>query len=143
MAAGWITAADHTEVQISRRRWVTVALYRISDVDALLELHGVDWEQVRAARPGEPSPLREYAALPTARGTLIKGFAADLADRYGVPVTAVYHDRDDRWELAWTPDANNAPDTATVRAALSADRDLAPHARHITLQPTDQEDTNA
>lgn len=141
VAAGWISATDHTDVKIGSRRWITVPLYRTADVDALREIPGIDWEPVRAARPGEPSPLREYAVLPTARATLIRGFAADLTDRYSVPVTAVYDDRTDSWELTWPADADGAPDPAAVRQALAADPDLAPHTDHIAVRIlTEQEE---
>ena len=51
VAAGWITPAACGQSQITRRRAVDVPLYRVRDVEALLELPGVDWEAVRAARP--------------------------------------------------------------------------------------------
>jgi hypothetical protein len=142
VAAGWITPASYTDSRISRRRTVSVPLYRVADVEALLELPGVDWEAVRAARPGEPSPLREHARLPTARAALVRGFAADLTARYGTPVTARYDDDRDRWELAWAPGTGGQPGEDTVRAALRADRDLAPHARAIRLRAAPA-DTNA
>lgn len=106
-------------------------LYRVADVEALLGTPGVDWE---AARPGEPSPLREFTRLPTGRAALVRGFAADLASRYGTEVTARYDDNRDRWELAWAPGASGQPDEETVRAALRDDRDLAPYARCIGLR---------
>ena len=53
VAAGWIRPASHTESKVGRR-WVTILLYRASDVAALLDLPGIDWEGVRAVAPGQP-----------------------------------------------------------------------------------------
>lgn len=61
VAAGWIEPRRWISVQVGRHREVGVPLYRTGDVDALRELPGVDWEAVRACRPGEPSPLRAFA----------------------------------------------------------------------------------
>lgn len=140
VTAGWIRPADHIESQVSRRRWVTVPLYRTADVEALRDIPGIDWEQIRAARPGKPSPLRKYAALPTPRGVLVRGFAADLADQYGAAATARYLDLEDRWELSWSPTLPDGRDltAATVRAMFSADPALAPHADHVTFTPDEE-----
>lgn len=62
VAAGWIETATHVSSRIGRRQEITVPLYRTGDVDHLLEIPGVDWEAVRACRPGEPSPLRHHAS---------------------------------------------------------------------------------
>jgi hypothetical protein len=90
---------------------------------------------VRAAHPGDASPLREFARLPGNRAAMVRGFAADLTDRYGTAVNAHYDDRRDQWELTWTLRSDGEPSERDVRAALSKDRDLAPHARHILLRP--------
>src|SRR5262249_42025677 len=134
VAAGWITDAGHAGSSISRRRTISVPLYRLADVEALLELPGVDWEAVRAARPGQPSPLREHARLPLSRAVLVRGFAADLAARYDTEVTARYDEDRDRWELSWIPGASGQPGEDGVRAMLRRDRDLALHARHIAVR---------
>lgn len=67
VAAGWIAPVETVWMSVSRRREVPVPLYRTGDVDALLEIPGVPWEQVRACRPGEPSLLRELPASPPRR----------------------------------------------------------------------------
>jgi hypothetical protein len=112
VAGGWITPVGYTESHVSRRRAVSVPLYRAAGVEALLTIPGVDWEAVRAARPGEPSPLREHARLPASRAALVRGFAAGLAGRYGMPVTARYDGDRGQWELAWVPGASGHPDGA-------------------------------
>lgn len=136
VAADWIAPAGYADSHVSHRRTVSVPLYRTGDVEAVLEIPGVDWEAVRAARPGQRSPLREFARLLAGRAALVRGFAAALAERYGLlptEVAARYDDRRDRWELTWIPDASGQPDKKTVRAALRADRALAPHAPGISL----------
>lgn len=134
LAAGWLAPVQWVRSQISGRRWVDVGLYRTADVEAVLDVPGVDWEQVRATKPGQPSPLREFAALPTDRGTLVRGFAADLDDRYGIVVRARYDDRRDEWELRWTPNASGEPTREVVRAKLRKDAALREHQASIVLR---------
>jgi hypothetical protein len=133
VAAGWITPAGCTDSRISRRRTVSVPLYRTGDVEDLREIPGVDWEAVRSRRPGEPSVLREFARLPVSRAVLVRGLAADLAERHGTAVTARYDDDRDQWTLTWIPNADGQPDEASVAAAIRSDRELSPHARSIGL----------
>ncbi|MBA8929418.1 hypothetical protein BC739_006636 [Kutzneria viridogrisea] len=134
VAAGWVSPADEVDRKVGRRRWVVVPLYRASDVLAVLEIPGVAWDEVRSVPPGQPSRLREFASLPLARATLVRGFAADLGERHGITVTADYDDRRDRWELEWAPNAERAPSREDVRAALLADPDLKPHSPRIALR---------
>ncbi|MET9850762.1 hypothetical protein [Streptomyces ossamyceticus] len=53
--AGWIEPAETYEqyVRGSRTRTLTVALYRLADVQALRDLPGVDWERLDGAPPKE------------------------------------------------------------------------------------------
>ncbi|WP_331719806.1 hypothetical protein OG217_37395 (plasmid) [Streptomyces sp. NBC_01023] len=80
-AAGWIRPAQTYEREVGRHRTVTVSLYRLGDVRALLELPGVDWEAVRGLTKGTPSPLREYAKLAPTRAAAVRAFAQGLAVR--------------------------------------------------------------
>lgn len=138
LAAGWLRPADFAEVRRGRSRY-DVPLYRVADVRAVLQIEGVDWEAVRAVRPGEPSPLREYATLAIPRSVLVRGFAADFSARTKVEVTARYDDRDyGRWTLRWTPTEEVTPEF--VRAALERDRDLRPHLDNIRLRPRQGDD---
>lgn len=66
----------------------------------------------------------------------MRGFAADLADKHHIEVTATYDEHRDQWELRWNA-LHTAPDRDQVRAALCADADLAPHSRAITLRPVE------
>lgn len=144
VAAGWLSPAAWVESRISRNRTVDVALYRVADVEAVRDVPGVDWEAVRAVKPGEPSPLREFASIATKRSVLVRGFAADLTARHGVEVAARYDGRRDRWELSWALDRDGEPSVAAVRAELAADRDLKPHAAHMVLRadaPADSSET--
>lgn len=132
VSAGWITPAGYAESRISRRRTVSVPLYRTGDVEDLRDVPGVDWEAVRGRRPGEPSVLREFARLPVSRAVLVRRLAADIAERYGTGVVARYDDRD-HWTLTWTPNPDGQPAEAAIAAMIRSDRDLAPHARSIGL----------
>jgi len=134
VAAGWLSPVEHARVKISRRRFAEVPLYRAGEVDGLRDLPGVDWEAVRAIRPGEPSPLREFAVLPTSRGVLVRGFTADLGERYGVEITAGYDDRRGHWELRWLPGESGEPSLDTVWAAITDDPDLKSYADTITVR---------
>jgi hypothetical protein len=126
VAAGWLRPAAWVESQVSRRRWVSVPLYRARTVDALLDIDRVDWEAVRACRPGEPSPLQAFAARPQSRARVVHRFVAGLVDRYGVEVWASYDGRRDRWRIGWDPLAEDAERTETVvRAALAEDPPVA------------------
>jgi hypothetical protein len=131
VAAGWLVPTKHIWVLVGRRREVAVPLYRTGDVDALRDLPGVDWEAVRACRPGEPSPLRAFAPRPPSRAQTIRRFVAQLGDRYGVEVWAWYHGGADRWELDWEDSASGEPTVAQVAAAIAADPEVGPvPARH-------------
>lgn len=121
VAAGWLTPTKHIWVQVGRYRETAVPLYRAGDVDALRELPWVDWEAVRACRPGEPSPLRVFAPRLPTRAAVIRRFVAQLADRYEVEVWAWYHGGADRWELDWEPTQDGAPTVEQVEAAIVGD----------------------
>jgi hypothetical protein len=112
---------------------VAVPLYRTGDVDALRDLPGVDWEAVRACRPGEPSPLRAFAPRPPSRAQTIRRFVAQLGDRYGVEVWAWYHGGADRWEVDWEDSASGEPTVAQVAAAIAADPEVAQYRPDIVV----------
>lgn len=133
-AAGWIRPAETYEKEVGRRRTVTVALYRLGDVRALLDLPGVDWESVRGLPKGAPSPLREYARLAPSRAAAIRGFGQGLADRHGVTVWAWHSPYTDRWELDWER-IEDLPTEATVRRELAEDPEAGAYAGEIELCP--------
>lgn len=132
-AATWLTPVKYIWVQVGRSREVAVPLYRSGDVDALRELPWVDWEAVRACRPGQPSPLRAFAPRPPSRAEVIRRFVAQLADRYEVDVWAWYHGGADRWELDWEQTEQGAPTVAQVHAAIVADQMIGQHRADIDL----------
>lgn len=137
IAAGLLTATTHVDSELSRYRYVTVALYSVGALEDLLDFDGIDWDRLRGLRPGEPSPLRELTALPIERATLVRGLAADLTETHGVEFRPRYHYRDDEWRLSWQPDATDTPDRATVAAEIASRPLLRPHADQITLHPMD------
>jgi hypothetical protein len=81
----------------------------------------VDWEAVRACRPGQPSPLRVFAPRPPSRAEVMRRFVAQLADRYRLDVWAWYHGGADRWELDWERTEDGGPTVEQVEAVIAAD----------------------
>ncbi|BBG20748.1 putative exonuclease (plasmid) [Actinacidiphila reveromycinica] len=119
--AGWVAPVSSSLRRYGARREVEVPLYRVGDLDALLELPDVDWELVRATRPGRPSPLREFAALPSSRADNVHALAARIAERYSVPAWAHYHPGRDQWTLNWLPgphSGNQCPTQTDVEQLL-------------------------
>ena len=98
LAGDLIVPKTHTAVQVSRYRWVDVPLYRTGDLEALREHPDIDWEAVRAVRPGEPSPLRHLARRPADRAAVIRRGIAELGDRYGAEVWAWWNNNAGIWE---------------------------------------------
>ncbi|MFI8177990.1 3'-5' exonuclease [Streptomyces microflavus] len=133
-AAGWIRPAETYEKEVGRYRTVTVSLYRLGDVRALLDLPGVDWEAVRGLPKGTPSPLREYAKLAPARADVVRSFAQRLADRHGVTVWAWNSPYSGCWELDWER-IEDLPTEATVRRELADDPEAGAYAGEIELCP--------
>lgn len=46
----------------------------------------MDWEAVRAVKPGQVSPLRVHTRLPAARAAVIRAFCRDLGAHWTVEV---------------------------------------------------------
>ncbi|WP_427896716.1 hypothetical protein ACQHIV_42280 (plasmid) [Kribbella sp. GL6] len=136
VAAGWIAPARYADSKIGRAH-IEIPLYRVRDVEDLRDVPGVDWEDVRATPAGKPSPLRKLAKLPAERATLVREFADELGNEFGVKVAASYNYRADTWTLSWQPNAAGEPTTAVAHAALIADAALGRHARTIRLRLDD------
>lgn len=132
LAADLLAPKTHTTVDITRYRQVSVPLYRVGDLEALREHPLIDWEAVRAVKPGEPSPLRHLARRPIDRAALIRRWVAELGDRHGIEVWAWWHPGAGRWEIDWERTAD-APTVAEVKAAIAAHPALAEHRDHIAL----------
>ncbi|MEU3356139.1 3'-5' exonuclease [Streptomyces sp. NPDC037389] len=134
-AAGWVEPVGSYERPVgSGRRTVTVALFRLGDVEDLRDLPGVDWEAVRGLPKGTLSPLREYAQLAPSRAVTVKAFAQALADRHGVTVWAWNSPYSGGWELDWER-GEGAPGKDQVAGELAADPAAGSYADEITLCP--------
>ncbi|GGU40636.1 hypothetical protein [Streptomyces violascens] len=134
--AGWITPSSYVQSQVGSRRWIDVPLFTTRDVEVLRDLPGVPWEEVRAVRPGTPSPLREFVRRQPGRAELVHGFAGALADRHQVEVWAHHDERTGSWELDWMRDEVGNPGVGAVRAELWADAAVARFASDIRLGDT-------
>jgi DNA polymerase III epsilon subunit-like protein len=132
IAADLAVPHTHTTVDITRYRTVSVPLYRTGDLDALREHPGIDWETVRAVRPGEPSPLRELARRPVDRAAVIRRWVAELGDQHGIEVWAWWHPGAGRWEIDFER-ADGAPSVGDVRKAIAAHPYLGRHRHDIAV----------
>ncbi len=130
VAAGWIDVASYVQRPVGRRSTVTVPLYRAGDVDALLDIPGVDWHAVRTVTRGAPSPLREFARRPPSRAQIIRRIAADLGTRFEVETWAFYNGRS--WEIDWET-VGDRPTRAMMVDALNEDPTAKPHLNGIVL----------
>ncbi|AXX29418.1 3'-5' exonuclease [Actinosynnema pretiosum subsp. pretiosum] len=132
VAAGWIAPVETVWMSVSRRREVPVPLYRTGDVDALLEIPGVPWERVRVCRPGEPSPLREFAPREPSRAAVLRRWLAEFGARHDIEVWAVYDRISGRWLIDWEMSEGH-PTREEVQAAIEADPVVSVHAADLTL----------
>ncbi|MEU4804371.1 3'-5' exonuclease [Actinosynnema sp. NPDC023587] len=141
--AGWIAPVDHAWRKVGRtgRREVLCRLYRAEDVDALLEIPGVDWDEVRACDKGDGSPLRAFAPkLAPGRAELIRRWIAEFADLNGLDVWARYDGRDDTWIVDWDP-VDGHPTKTEIRRAAADEPALAPHLSAMVFGSTAGEAT--
>jgi DNA polymerase III epsilon subunit-like protein len=127
----YLVAADlavpraHTVVDITRYRSVAVPLYRVCDLEELRTHPGIDWDAVRAVRPGRPSPLRALARRPIDRAAAIRRWVAEFGDTHGIEVWAWWHPGADRWEIDFER-VPGGPALPEVRTAIAEQ----PHLRH-------------
>ncbi|MEU6718325.1 3'-5' exonuclease [Nonomuraea sp. NPDC046802] len=138
VAAGWLSPVRHELRELRGHsgrlvKDIAVPLYTLGDLEDVLTIPGVDWEAVRAVRPGQPSPLREHTRLPIRRATAIRGFAADLAAQHQIAVWPRWHTREDVWVLDWEPGSDGTPTHEQVQQALLAHPAAARHADHVRL----------
>lgn len=119
-AAGWLAPHTHTEIRAGHRL-VTVPLFRAADVDAVVEVPGVNWAEVRGLPAGRPSPLLQWVGPGRSRAQLVRGFAGRLAETTGVRVWARYRPATDRWLMDWAPDAAGEPTLAAAEELLAGD----------------------
>ncbi|MGW4411947.1 exonuclease domain-containing protein [Nonomuraea sp. NPDC004702] len=138
LAAGWLAPVRHElrELRDHRGRLIkdiAVPQFTLGDLEDALAIPGVDWEAVRAVRPGRPSPLREHTRLPISRATAIRGFAADLAHQHQIEVWPRWDTRQDMWIVDWEPGLDGAPTREQVEQALLTHPAAARHADHVRL----------
>ncbi|MET9067778.1 3'-5' exonuclease [Streptosporangium sandarakinum] len=134
VAAGWVRPAAYVTREVGVRKTVEVPLYRVADLEAVVtDVPGVDWEAVRAARPGEVSPLREHTRLPATRAAAVRAFCAQLGDTYSVEVWPRWWNAGDTWTIDWELNEDGHPTKAEVAAALAAHHGAGPYADQITL----------
>jgi hypothetical protein len=137
-AGGWVEPVAYVDVRVGRRKTVAVALYRTGDVESVTRITSVDWEALRAARPGDPSPLRDHAHLPASRAQAIRRFSAELGERWSsIDVQARWINATDTWEITWWPDSTGHPAPAEITAALVAHPDARHYRHQERLQPAD------
>lgn len=133
-AAGWVQPVRHVVLEVGVRKTVSVPLYRAGDLeDALRDVPGVDWEAVRAVRPGEVSPLREHTRLPATRARIIRAFCQEVGSRWGVEVWPRFWNAADCWEIDWELREDGHPAKAEVGAALAAHRGASKYTASVTL----------
>ncbi|MGW2255097.1 3'-5' exonuclease [Kitasatospora sp. NPDC001660] len=133
VAAGWVKPAEINTMKTGTRRTVDVPMYRTADVRSVLDIPGVDWEEVRSVKAGQPSVLREFAPKLPTRAEVVKAFAQRLADLHGVEVWADYHGGADRWTLDWDKSDPEAVTTEEVRELLAGDTSASSYVDEIRL----------
>jgi hypothetical protein len=132
VAADLAVPQTHTFVEVTRYRDVSVPLYRVGDLEDLLDHPAIDWEAVRAVKPGEPSPLRELAHRPLDRATVIRRGVAELGDRYGIEVWAWWHPGAGHWEIDFER-STDGPTIADMKAAIKKHPGLGEHRKEIAV----------
>lgn len=134
LAAGWVTPARYeTRDFLDGFKDIRVPLFTVGSLDDALDTPGVDWEEVRAVKPGRPSPLREHTRRPARRAEAVRAFCTRLGEQYGVEVWPRFANRDDAWHIDWEQRADGTPAKEEVAAALAAHPGAAAHAGNIVL----------
>lgn len=134
VAAGWVRPADYVTREVGVRKTVEVPLYRVADLEAVLtDVPGVDWEAVRAVKPGEVSPLREHTRLPATRAAAVRAFCHRLGAEYSVEVWPHWWNAGDTWTIDWELNEDGHPTKKEVAAALAAHHGARPYVDQITL----------
>jgi hypothetical protein len=132
LAADLVAPKTHASVQVTRYRWVGVPLYRTRDLEALRQHPDIDWEAVRAVRPGRPSPLRHLARRPVDRAAVIRRGIAELGDRYATEVWAWWNNNAGIWEVDFER-RDGGPDVAEFTAAIAGHQHLRVHREAIAV----------
>ncbi len=132
IAADLAVPHTYTWVEVTRYRDVSVPLYRVGDLEALREHPLIDWEEVRAVKPGAVSPLRQLARRPVDRAAVIRRGVAELGDRFGVEVWAWFNNGTGGWEVDFDRH-DQAPTVKVFREAIAAHPYLRAYVDGITV----------
>lgn len=131
VAAGWVSPARYVNRDVGVRKTVEVPLYAVGDLEDALQAAGVDWEAVRAVKPGEVSPLREHTRLPAARAEVVRAFCARLGSDGSVEVWPHFWNAGDQWEIDWEQRPNDHPNQGRGgRCARPAPRRIPARGEH-------------
>lgn len=131
--AGWLAPKRHHDKVVGRYRSVSVPLYRTGDVEALLELPDIDWEQVRACRKGERSPLLDIVGgRKASRAQVIRAFLQGFGADHHIEMWGWWVPGPDVWEIDWER-IDGSPTKADVAAAIDANPVLRQHRNVIQL----------
>lgn len=134
--AGWAAPVRWEKIQVGKVKTVRVPFYRIGDLKQVLQVPGVDWEEVRAVHAGGVSPLREFTRLPATRAQEIHAFADQLRADYGIEVWPRYYTVTETWELDWELGEDGAPSLQQVHADLLAHPGAGQYADGVELTTT-------
>jgi hypothetical protein len=122
VAASWIGPCTLRDVVVNNRAY-PLPVYRASEVDALLNVAGIDWATMRTVDAwwsDSPSPLLAYGLPAEHRGAAVRGFAAMLSARFDMLTKVGFDDRG-QWMLTWPGWLEHAPTLETVRGLIEAD----------------------
>ncbi|MFI6816073.1 3'-5' exonuclease [Nonomuraea sp. NPDC050328] len=133
VAAGWVRPLTYVAKGVGRYKVVDVPLYAVGDIEDMLTIAGVDWEAVRAVKPGEVSPLREHTRLPISRAQIVRAFCDRIRERWSVEVWPRWHNAADQWEIDWEVRADGHPTRDHVAELLESDTGAREHRDRITL----------
>lgn len=130
---GWIAANRHHTKQVGRYRSIEVPLYRTGDVEGLLEIPDVDFEQLRATPKGTKSPLLDLVGgRKASRAKVIRAFLGWFGAQHGIEMWGWWVPGPDRWEIDWER-IDGGPTKTDVAAAIEANPALRGYRRDIQL----------
>lgn len=134
LGAGWVAPVRHDVVEVGPRRYrkvLEVPMYAVGDLEDALAMPEVDWEAVHAVRPGEPSPLREYARKSITRAQIVRGFCDRVREQYKVEVWPRWLNFEGRWQIDWEVREDGQPTVEQVRSTFAAHPGAAAHAAKV------------
>lgn len=132
-AAGWVEPCRYGSSQVGKELWIEFPFYRVGDLEQVLEIPWVDWEEVRAVKPGQVSPLREWTGKAITRADAIRAFCAQLRAEHSVEVWPRYDRYRGGWKLDWELDETGHPTRQVVAEALRAHPGAGQYADDIEL----------